>query len=38
MGHYEETEKNVSCKESRPPPWTSGQSAWLQNGDVLCFL
>jgi hypothetical protein len=25
----------VSC---RPPLWSSGQSSWLQNGDVLCFL
>jgi hypothetical protein len=24
--------------ESRPPLWSSGQSSWLQNGDVLCFL
>jgi hypothetical protein len=23
---------------SRPPLWSSGQSSWLQNGDVLCFL
>jgi hypothetical protein len=22
----------------RPPQWSSGQSSWLQNGDVLCFL
>jgi hypothetical protein len=22
---------------SRPPLWYSGQSSWLQNGDVLCF-
>jgi hypothetical protein len=21
-----------------PPLWTNGQSSWLQNGDVLCFL
>jgi hypothetical protein len=21
-----------------PPLWSSGQSSWLQNGDVLCFL
>jgi hypothetical protein len=25
-------------EESRPPLWSSGQSSWLQNGDVLCFL
>jgi hypothetical protein len=23
---------------TRPPLWSSGQSSWLQNGDVLCFL
>jgi hypothetical protein len=23
---------------SWPPLWSSGQSSWLQNGDVLCFL
>jgi hypothetical protein len=23
---------------SRPPLWSSGQSSWLQNRDVLCFL
>jgi hypothetical protein len=23
---------------TRPPLWTSGQSSWLHNGDVLCFL
>jgi hypothetical protein len=26
-----------ACKV-RPPLWSSGQSSWLQNGDVLCFL
>jgi hypothetical protein len=25
-------------EESRPPLWSSGQSSWLQNGDVLCLL
>jgi hypothetical protein len=25
-------------EESRLPLWSSGQSFWLQNGDVLCFL
>jgi hypothetical protein len=25
-------------EESRPPLKSSGQSSWLQNGDVLCFL
>jgi hypothetical protein len=23
---------------TRPPLWSSGQSSWLQNGNVLCFL
>jgi hypothetical protein len=22
----------------RPPLWSSGQSSWLHNGDVLCYL
>jgi hypothetical protein len=25
-------------EESRPSLWSSGQSSFLQNGDVLCFL
>jgi drug/metabolite transporter (DMT)-like permease len=25
-------------EESRPPLWSSGQSSWLQFGDVLCLL
>jgi hypothetical protein len=25
-------------EESRPPLWSSGQSSWLHNGDVLCSL
>jgi hypothetical protein len=25
-------------EESRPPLWSSGQSSWLQDGDVLCLL
>jgi hypothetical protein len=25
-------------EESRPFLWSSGQSSWLQNGDILCFL
>jgi hypothetical protein len=25
-------------EESIPPLWSSGQSSWLQIGDVLCFL
>jgi hypothetical protein len=24
--------------ELGPPLWSSGQSFWLHNGDVLCFL
>jgi hypothetical protein len=24
-------------EESRPPLWSSDQSSWLHNGDVLCF-
>jgi hypothetical protein len=26
------------CRRKRSPVWPSGQSSWLQNGDVLCFL
>jgi hypothetical protein len=25
-------------KSEGPPLWSSGQSSWLQNGNVLCFL
>jgi hypothetical protein len=25
-------------EESRPPLWSSGQSSWLHNGEVLCLL
>jgi hypothetical protein len=25
-------------EESRPSLWSSGESSWLHNGDVLCFL
>jgi hypothetical protein len=25
-------------EESRQPLWSSGQSSWLHNGDVLCLL
>jgi hypothetical protein len=25
------------CQWTRPPLWSSGQSSWLHNGDVLCF-
>jgi hypothetical protein len=28
---------NTYCS-CAPPLWSSGQSSWLQNGDVLCFL
>jgi hypothetical protein len=29
----------ICCvEESRPSLWSSGQSSWLYNGDVLCFL
>jgi hypothetical protein len=27
----------INCKDW-PPLWSSGQSSWLHNGDVLCFL
>jgi hypothetical protein len=27
----------ITTKAGRPL-WSSGQSSWLQNGDVLCFL
>jgi hypothetical protein len=29
---------NTYVEKSRPPLWSSGQSSWLQNGDVLRFL
>jgi hypothetical protein len=34
------TNWNYICyiEESRPSLWSSGQSSWLQNADVLCFL
>jgi hypothetical protein len=32
------TEFICYVEESRPPLWFSGQSSWLHNGDVLCFL
>jgi hypothetical protein len=32
------TELICYVEESRPPLWSSGQSSWLHNGDVLCFL
>jgi hypothetical protein len=40
MCREEENEEKVEEKreemgEERPPPWSSGQSSWLQNGDVL---
>jgi hypothetical protein len=28
----------IDVEESRPPLWSSSQSSWLQNGDILCFL
>jgi hypothetical protein len=28
----------MSCRRKWPPLWSSGQSPWLRNGDVLCFL
>jgi hypothetical protein len=28
----------LTVSESRPPLWSSSQSSWLHNGDVLCFL
>jgi hypothetical protein len=28
----------LSLSLSTPPLWSSGQSSWLHNGDVLCFL
>jgi hypothetical protein len=28
----------LSSSYSGPPLWPSGQSSWLHNGDVLCFL
>jgi hypothetical protein len=33
-----QTEFICYVAESRPPLWSSGQSSWLQNRDVLCFL
>jgi hypothetical protein len=36
-----ETSDSCFCKlqqVERLPVWFSGQSSWLQNGDVLCFL
>jgi hypothetical protein len=32
------TEFICYVEESRAPLWSSGQSYWLHNGDVLCFL
>jgi hypothetical protein len=28
----------IYVEESIPPLWSRGQSSWLHNGDVLCFL
>jgi hypothetical protein len=33
-----QTEFICYVEESRPPLWSSGQSSWLYNGDILCFL
>jgi hypothetical protein len=30
--------RNITLTLTRPPLWSNGQSSWLQNGDVLCFL
>jgi hypothetical protein len=35
LGHHKII---TSCIKWWPPLWSSGQSFWLQNGDVLCFL
>jgi hypothetical protein len=32
------TEFICYVEESKPPLCSSGQSSWLQNGDLLCFL
>jgi hypothetical protein len=32
------TELICYVEESIPPLWSRGQSSWLHNGDVLCFL
>jgi hypothetical protein len=32
------TEFICYVEQSRPPLWSSGQSSWLHNGDVVCFL
>jgi hypothetical protein len=29
---------NTCFQNGWPPLWSSGQSSWLQSGDVLCFL
>jgi hypothetical protein len=35
-----EVRTEIICyvEESRPPLWSRGQSSWLHNRDVLCFL
>jgi hypothetical protein len=35
---YETISLGIPEVSSGPPLWSSGQSSWLQNGDVLCFL
>jgi hypothetical protein len=31
-------EIEANSEIGKPPLWSSGQSSWLHNGDVLCFL
>jgi hypothetical protein len=38
LDYQEEEKNNFRARSSRPPLWFSGQSSWLRNGDVLCFL
>jgi hypothetical protein len=35
-----EVRTEIICyvEESRPPLWSAGQSSWLHDGDVFCFL
>jgi hypothetical protein len=37
FNHLKWTE-HIADSTSRQPLWSSGQSSWLHNGDVLCFL
>jgi hypothetical protein len=34
----DDTQKPNLISQSILPQWSGGQSSWLQNGDVLCFL